>query len=77
MKPSHIGAFEAKTHFSELLEKVRRGQSFVVTKRGEPVAELGPVSAPSSRPTFGSASEQVQLAPDFDKPLPEMREYEE
>jgi len=36
----HIGSFEAKTHFSELLARVKSGEEFVVTIRGEPVARL-------------------------------------
>ena len=37
-----IGAFEAKTHLSGLLEKVRRGEEVLITKRGKPVARLVP-----------------------------------
>lgn len=44
-----IGAFEAKTHLSELLEKVAAGQSFIITKHGEPVAELKPVQSKLER----------------------------
>ena len=40
-----IGAFEAKTHLSYLLEKVGQGESFLITKRGKPVASLSPVSS--------------------------------
>ena len=39
-----VGAFSAKTHFSELLEKVSRGESFVITKRGKPMASLSPIT---------------------------------
>ena len=48
-----IGAFEANTHLSELLEKVRHGKTFFITKRGHPVAELRPISVPGRvlRPT--------------------------
>jgi len=35
-----IGAFEAKTHFSELLRRVEQGESFEITRRSEPVARL-------------------------------------
>jgi prevent-host-death family protein len=42
MKVREIGAFEAKTKLSELLEKVQRGQTFQITKRGKPVAVLSP-----------------------------------
>jgi prevent-host-death family protein len=37
-----IGAFEAKTKFSELLRKVERGERFTITLRGRVVAELAP-----------------------------------
>jgi prevent-host-death family protein len=39
-----IGAFDAKTHLSDLLEKVAGGESYLITKRGKPVASLSPVS---------------------------------
>ena len=39
-----VGAFAAKTHFSALLEQVQAGESFVITKRGEPVAQLVPLA---------------------------------
>ena len=39
-----IGAFDAKTHLSEYLERAHRGESFVITRRGKPLAHLGPVS---------------------------------
>ncbi len=35
-----VGAFEAKTKLSELLERVQKGESFVITKRENPVASL-------------------------------------
>ncbi len=40
-----IGAYDAKTHLPKLLERVRRGERFIITKHGRPVAELGPVTA--------------------------------
>lgn len=40
-----IGAFEAKTHFSALLERVEKGESIEITRRGKLVARLVPVPA--------------------------------
>lgn len=40
MNAIEIGAFEAKTKFAELLARVARGQEFLITKRGRPVARL-------------------------------------
>ncbi len=42
-----IGAYEAKTHLPQLLEKVRKGETFVITKHGRPVAELRPIGKPT------------------------------
>lgn len=35
-----VGAFEAKTKLSDLLERVGHGASFVITKHDRPVAKL-------------------------------------
>lgn len=37
-----IGSYEAKTHLSDVLRQVRGGQGFVITQRGEPIADLLP-----------------------------------
>ena len=37
-----VGAYEAKTHLSELLDRVSRGERVVITKHGVPVAVLQP-----------------------------------
>ena len=37
-----IGAFEAKTHFSQILDKAERGEDFIITKRGKAVAKIIP-----------------------------------
>ncbi len=35
-----VGAFEAKTKFSELLDRVERGEEVVITRHGKPIARL-------------------------------------
>jgi prevent-host-death family protein len=39
-----IAAFQAKTNFSALLKQVEKGEYIVITKHGQPVAKLVPVS---------------------------------
>lgn len=41
-----IGAFEAKTHLSELLQRVEAGQEITISKHGRPVARLVPFDEP-------------------------------
>jgi len=42
-----VGTYEAKTRLPELIRQVQAGQSFTITNRGEPVAQLVPVPAPA------------------------------
>lgn len=43
-----VGAFEAKTHLSELLAAVEAGETVTITRRGKAVAWLVPVPRDSS-----------------------------
>ena len=75
VKAKEIRTFEAKRRLSELLEQVRQGAVFLITKRGQPVAELRPVRPPERRPRFGCDRGRVIIGPDFDAPIPELNDY--
>ncbi|HET6895194.1 MAG TPA: type II toxin-antitoxin system prevent-host-death family antitoxin [Candidatus Baltobacteraceae bacterium] len=40
-----VGAFEGKTHFSALIDEAARGETIIITKKGKPVAQIGPVAS--------------------------------
>lgn len=40
-----IGSYEAKTKLPEILRQVEQGESFTITNRGKPVADLVPSKA--------------------------------
>ncbi len=40
MKTIEVGAFEAKTHFSQLLNEVEGGAVVKISRRGKPIAVL-------------------------------------
>jgi prevent-host-death family protein len=40
-----VSAFEAKTHFGKLLDRVARGEEIVITRHDKPVARLVPEGA--------------------------------
>jgi len=46
-----IGAFDAKTHLGELLERVSQGETFLITKHGRPMARLVPDSGTNEQRT--------------------------
>jgi prevent-host-death family protein len=70
-----VGAFEAKTHLSQLLDAVEAGERIVITRHGKPVAELAPPPK-KKRARFGCAKGPgFYMAPDFDAPLEEFKDY--
>jgi antitoxin (DNA-binding transcriptional repressor) of toxin-antitoxin stability system len=79
MKVIEAGIFEVKTHLSEFIEKVESGQTFLITKRGKPVAELRPPGNRTvARPRRGHARGDLrEFAADFDAPMEDFKEYME
>jgi len=54
-----IGAYQAKTQFSELIKKVMKGERITITRYGEPVAILSPVESAPSHP-IGDIIEDIK-----------------
>ena len=75
MNPQTISASEAKSHLSEFLQQVRKGQVYRISKRGRTIAELRPLRETGRRPQFGSDKGRIVIKDDFDKPLSEMEPY--
>lgn len=76
MSDTSIGIFEAKTHFSAIVEEVLQGRRYVITRHGRAVALLIPLQAPQPRPRRGSArSTEFFMADDFDAPVEGFEEY--
>ena len=46
-----VGTFEAKTHLTQLLERVARGERIVITNRGRAVAMLVPPEVAEEKDT--------------------------
>lgn len=59
MSAAVVGAFEAKTHLSALLERVERGEEIVITRHGRPVARLMPPTTPAAAEA-GHAIDQLR-----------------
>ena len=75
MITQEIGAFAAKTHLSKLLDAVEKGERIYITRHGKRVAELGPVK-PGKMAVRGCAKGPgFYMAPDFDAPLEEFKDY--
>lgn len=56
---AEVSAYEAKTHFSQLLARAEKGERITITKHGRAVAELGP-TAPAKAMTKAEALERLK-----------------
>jgi prevent-host-death family protein len=63
-----VNVYEAKTHLSELLDRVKAGEEIVLAKYGKPFAKLVPYEAPRKR-VLGFITGHVPKS--FFEPLPE------
>jgi len=54
-----VGAYEAKTHFPRLLDRVARGEEIQITRNGRPVARLVPEPA-AEQPDIRQVIAQVR-----------------
>jgi prevent-host-death family protein len=65
-----VNIFEAKTQLSKLIQMVESGEDVIIARAGKPVARLTQLE-PKKRPIrFGGLKGKIQIADDFDAPLP-------
>ncbi len=55
-----IGAFDAKTHLSDLLDRVARGEKITITRHGVPAALLVPVTETAPKLTHQEVVEGMR-----------------
>jgi prevent-host-death family protein len=57
---STVGAFDAKTHLSELLDRAEKGETITITRHGKPVARLVPANDEVARARRREAIEKLK-----------------
>ena len=77
-----ISVEEAQTRLKEIIHQMSPGEELVITENQQPVAVLVSHQAKpqptTQRPAPGFGKEMITfIAPDFDAPLEEMKEYME
>lgn len=55
-----VGAFEAKTNLSALLERVAQGESFRITRHGKPIARIVPDEPESATQNLSEVIEAIR-----------------
>jgi antitoxin (DNA-binding transcriptional repressor) of toxin-antitoxin stability system len=73
-----ISIQEAQSRLSDLIHNLSPGDELVITENNLPVARLSRSEPKTSWPCkAGSAKGKIWMAPDFDAPLEEFKEYME
>jgi prevent-host-death family protein len=57
---------DAKTHLSQIIERVEHGEEIIISWAGRPVAKVIPLAGRVQRSGRGSLRGQLTLAPDWD-----------
>jgi prevent-host-death family protein len=67
---THVPATKFKAQCLALMDRVaERRETYVITKRGKPVAKLVPADPPAARSIFGCMADQTEIVGDIEKPL--------
>lgn len=56
---SHVGAYEAKTHLAQLLDRAERGERITITRHGRPVAQLVPAGHTAADRSVSEAVDEL------------------
>ena len=66
---------EAKTHLYDLIEAAAAGEEVFIKKNENVSVQLVPRSAKRRKRRFGSAKGLISMAPDFNAPLADFKDY--
>ncbi len=66
-----INIYAAKTQLSQLVRRVADGEEVVITRNGQPVARLVPVTQAAVTRKLGTLAGAIRIGEDFDASLPD------
>jgi antitoxin (DNA-binding transcriptional repressor) of toxin-antitoxin stability system len=68
---TRLNVHDAKTHLSKYLAKLEKGETILLCRRNQPIAEIRPIPAQRKKPRpIGLYEGQIKLGPEFFEPLP-------
>ena len=66
-----VNVTEAKAHLSRFLKRVEQGETVVVCRRNEPIAEIRALPKPTREPRPVGIDRGLTVPPAFFEPLPD------
>ena len=68
---------QAQAALPEIIQRLQPGEEITITEHGRPLAQVKKAERTSWPCKAGSAAGKVWMAPDFDAPLEDFKEYME
>jgi prevent-host-death family protein len=65
-----IALSNARSHFSELIYKVKAGEEVIISDKGHKIARMIPFKRPVQKRKLGTAVGRIKIHGDFNAPLP-------
>ena len=72
-----VNIHEAKTNLSKLIKRAVSGEEIVIAKANKPIVKIVPLKNSKQKRKIGFAKGKIKIAPDFDEPLEDFKEYME
>jgi prevent-host-death family protein len=66
-----VNIYDAKTRFSQLVDKAAAGEDVIVSRNGKPLVRITRLDSARRQIQFGILEGKIIIAPDFDSPLPD------
>jgi prevent-host-death family protein len=66
-----VNIYEAKTHFSQLVDRAAAGEDVIVSRNGKPLVRITRLQAPKRRVKLGVLKGKLKVPAGFDAPLPD------
>jgi prevent-host-death family protein len=64
-----VNIHEAKTHFSQLVERALAGEEIIIARNGKALLSLKPIKSPTGVRTPGLSAGMGVVADDFNAPM--------
>jgi prevent-host-death family protein len=71
----NIDINQAKQNFPELIEKTVSNGEVIITKDGQPIVKMVPLTKPKKERKLGTAKGLIKMADDFDQPIDDFKDY--
>lgn len=71
----NIDINQAKQNFPELIEKTVSNGEVIITKDGQPIVKMVPLTKAKKERKFGTAKGLIKMADDFDQPIDDFKDY--